>query len=122
MALPSEKFWTAIKILKSDVECSVSGDIQTEEDFNSNIKWNTGVEENGKAITTTTNPHSEITWTLVSAEMDKLQIEYDAQDYARKREAEYPSVQDLVVALYDTDDKAAIEAKRAEVKAKYPKS
>jgi len=37
------------------------------------------------------------------------------------RKAEYPSVQDLVVALYDTDDKAAIEAKRAEVKAKYPK-
>ena len=26
-----------------------------------------------------------------------------------------------VVALYDTDDKAAIEAKGAEVKAKYPK-
>jgi len=72
MALPSEKFWTAIKILKSDVECSVSGDIQTEEDFNSNIKWNTGVEKNGKAIVTTTNPHSEITWTLVKAEMDKL--------------------------------------------------
>ena len=42
------------------------------------------------------------------------------QVYAN-RKAEYPSVQDLVVALYDTDDKAAIEAKRAEVKAKYPK-
>ena len=42
------------------------------------------------------------------------------QVYA-KRQAEYPSVQDLVVALYDTDDKAAIEAKRAEIKLKYPK-
>ena len=42
------------------------------------------------------------------------------QVYAN-RQAEYPSVQDLVVALYDTDDKAAIEAKRAEVKAKYLK-
>ena len=72
MALPSEKFWTAIKILKSDVECSVSGDIQTEEDFNSNIKWNIGVEEKGCVILATTNPHSEITWTLVKAEMDKL--------------------------------------------------
>ena len=37
------------------------------------------------------------------------------------RKAEYPSVQDLVVALYDTADKAAIEAKRAEIKLKYPK-
>ena len=31
------------------------------------------------------------------------------------------SIESLVVALYDTDDKSAIEAKRAEVKAKYPK-
>ena len=38
------------------------------------------------------------------------------------RKSEYPSIEELVVALYDTDDKAAIEAKRAEVKAKYPKS
>ena len=57
----------------------------------------------------------------IQAELTRLQAEYDAQDYARKRKAEYPSVQDLVVALYDTDDKAAIEAKRAEVKLKYPK-
>jgi len=32
-----------------------------------------------------------------------------------------PSIQDLVVALYDTEDKAAIDAKRAEIKLKYPK-
>ena len=41
--------------------------------------------------------------------------------YADKRQEEYPSIQDLVVALYDPDDKADIEAKRAEVKKKYPK-
>ena len=50
-----------------------------------------------------------------------MQTEYDALDYARKRKSEYPSIEELVVALYDTDDKAAIETKRAEVKAKYPK-
>ena len=59
--------------------------------------------------------------TLVQNETDRLQAEYDALDYARKREAEYPSVQDLVVALYDTDDKTAIDEKRAEIKLKYPK-
>ena len=42
------------------------------------------------------------------------------QVYANRR-SEYPSVQDLVVALYDTDDKAAIDEKRAEIKLKYPK-
>ena len=59
--------------------------------------------------------------TLVQNETDRLQTEYDAQEYARKREGEYPSVQDLVVALYDTDDKTAIDEKRAEIKLKYPK-
>jgi hypothetical protein len=57
----------------------------------------------------------------IDAEIIRLQAEYDAQEYARKRQAEYPSIADLVVALYDTDDKSAVEAKRAEVKAKYPK-
>ena len=57
----------------------------------------------------------------VNAEIARLQTEYDAQEYARNRQAEYPSVQELVVALYDTDDKAAIDEKRAAVKLKYPK-
>jgi len=55
------------------------------------------------------------------AERQRLIDEYDAQEYARKRKAEYPSISELVVALYDDEDRAAIEAKRAEVKAKYPK-
>ena len=57
----------------------------------------------------------------IDAEVIRLQAEYDSQEYARKRLAEYPSIESLVVGLYDTDDKSAIEAKRAEVKAKYPK-
>ena len=51
----------------------------------------------------------------------KQQSDFDAQEYARNRAAEYPSIAELTVALYDTDDKAAIETKRAAVKAKYPK-
>ena len=50
-----------------------------------------------------------------------LKAEWDTQEYARNRAAEYPSIAELTVALYDTDDKAAIETKRAAVKAKYPK-
>jgi len=57
----------------------------------------------------------------ILAKQTELQAEYDAQDYARKRKAEYPTIEELVVALYDTEDKLAIENKRAEVKAKYPK-
>ena len=72
-------------------------------------------------IITILNDAPEISKADIQAEMDRLQVEYDAQEYARKREGEYPSVQDLVVALYDTDDKTAIDAKRAEIKLKYPK-
>ena len=58
----------------------------------------------------------------IQTKMDELQAEYDAQDYARKRKAEYPSIEELVVALYDEEDKAAIDSKRAAIKLKYPKS
>jgi len=58
---------------------------------------------------------------LITAEETRLQTEYDAQEYARKRKEEYPTIEELVVALYDTDDKAAIDEKRAAVKLKHPK-
>ena len=57
----------------------------------------------------------------IDAEIARLQTEYDALEYARNRASEYPSLLELTVALYDTDDKSAVEAKRAAVKAKYPK-
>tara|TARA_Y100000590_G_scaffold238519_1_gene268319 strand:- start:305 stop:586 length:282 start_codon:yes stop_codon:yes gene_type:complete len=57
----------------------------------------------------------------VKTEIARLKAEYEATEYQRSRASEYPTIQELVVALYDTDDKAAIEAKRAEVKKKYPK-
>ena len=59
------------------------------------------------------------------AQLNALESQADDMEAANQvisnRKSEYPSIEELVVALYDTDDKAAIEAKRAEVKAKYPK-
>ena len=62
----------------------------------------------------------------------KLQVWIDAgntptpyaepvKTWEENRQAEYPTIAELVVALYDTDDKAAIEKRRSDVKAKYPK-
>lgn len=48
------------------------------------------------------------------------QTEHDAQEYARLRKAEYPSIEECVHAILD-DDLEALQAKRAEVKARYPK-
>ena len=66
-----EKFWKAIMIVKANVELTVNGDITSQEDFDNNIMWNTGVNGDS-AIQSSTNPHSETTWTKVKAEMDKL--------------------------------------------------
>jgi len=66
-----EKFWKALKILKSNIQATVHGNITSEDDFNNNILWVTG-DNNGTGITTKNNPHSEITWTKVKEEMDKL--------------------------------------------------
>ena len=57
----------------------------------------------------------------VEEEYKKLKAEYDALQYQRDRLQEYPSIQELVVALYDEEDKASIIERRNAVKAKYPK-
>jgi hypothetical protein len=44
-----------------------------------------------------------------------------AKKYQRDRLEEYPSIQELVVALYDEEDKQKIVERRTAVKAKYPK-
>ena len=58
-------------------------------------------------------------------DQDKWTQEYEVYTasiaYKEKRRSEYPTIEELIVALYDTDDKAAIEKRRADVKAKYPK-
>ena len=59
---------------------------------------------------------------IVDAKIIELTAEYDAQEYARNRQVEYPSLLELTVALYDTDDKAALATKRAAVKTKWPKN
>ena len=61
----------------------------------------------------------ELDESKVKTEQDKLQAEYDAKSYSRKREAEYPSIQECVHAILD-DDLDALQAKRAEIKTKYP--
>ena len=45
---------------------------ETEEEFNSNVKWVTGKTKTDTAILSDTNPHSELTWTAIKTEMDKL--------------------------------------------------
>ena len=90
----------AILAIKLDAEVSQMLD--------GSLVWHDGIPTN-------------ITDDQIATKLAELEADYDAKEYQRKREREYPTIQELVVALYDTDDKAAIDAKRAAVKAKYPK-
>jgi hypothetical protein len=57
----------------------------------------------------------------IQAKIAELQADYDAKQYQRDRKLEYPTIEELVVALYDEEDKASIIERRNAVKAKYPK-
>ena len=56
----------------------------------------------------------------INAEINRLQAEYEANQYQRDRLKEYPSIQECIHAILD-DDLEALQAKRTAVKAKYPK-
>ena len=58
----------------------------------------------------------------IETEVARLQAEYDAQQYARSRASEYPSIGDQLDALWKGgDDAAAMLEQVMAVKARYPK-
>ena len=59
----------------------------------------------------------------IQTKWDELKAEYDAQEYARKRQASYPSIGDeLDMLMKDMRDNTTTHQESCEaVKAKYPK-
>ena len=59
----------------------------------------------------------------IEAKMTELQAEYDAEEWKRNRQSEYPSMDDCIHALLDGGDTLTeLQAKRTATKTKYPKS
>ena len=59
----------------------------------------------------------------IEAKMTELQAEYDAEEWKRNRQAEYPTIDDCIHALLDGGDTLTeLQAKRTATKTKYPKS
>jgi hypothetical protein len=72
-SMSSKKLHQAIKNIKPDAQFMIEGGIPTDEtEYNNYMKWVSGKDEWNRAIFYETNPHSELTWTAVKAEMDKL--------------------------------------------------
>jgi hypothetical protein len=94
-----------------------------------------GLSRNTYRLTQSNPPHEFIAWDGPDAQPTKEELEtawtqiqtaYD-NDHARKRSAEYPSIDELVVALWEgvVEERMAaitsLEGKRQTVKTKYPK-
>ena len=92
----------AILKINPNAEVFVKGD-----DINS-IQWLNG---------TTPIPVADI-----EAKMTELQAEYDAEEWKRNRQAEYPTHEECIHALLDGGDTLTeLQAKRTATKNKYPK-
>ena len=58
----------------------------------------------------------------IEAKMVEVQAEYDAEEWKRNRQAEYPTHEDCIHALLDGGDTLTeLQAKRTAIKNKYPK-
>ena len=75
----------------------------------------------GDVINWLDTENSQPTESEINAEVTRLQAEYDAKEYQRKRASEYPSWQQQLEKIYDD----GIDAWKTEmvdpIKAKYPK-
>ena len=56
----------------------------------------------------------------VNDRLTELQTDFDAQEYARNRQAEYPTIEECVHAILD-DDLENLQILRQAVKEKFPK-
>ena len=86
----------AILSINSNAEVSVSGnDINT-------VQWHNGTTPISKAD--------------IEAKMTELQAQYDAEEWKRNRQAEYPTHEDCIHALLDGGDTLTeLQAKRTAV-------
>ena len=93
----------AIKSLVPNAQFSVNGE---------GIHWNT-VENDGVACPTQAE---------IDAEVIRLQAEYDSQEYARKRKAEYDQLNQFEMQFNDDRDGTTTWVDKInKIKARYPK-
>jgi len=107
----------AIKALDADAQVVVNGEPSNQAEYEANVKYISGADENGNAIYKDTQ---DFTWDQVSAKKAELQTAYDNNEYQRKRASEYPSIADQLDDIYHN----GIDGWKSTIKAtkdKYPK-
>ncbi|BAQ86792.1 hypothetical protein [uncultured Mediterranean phage uvMED] len=87
----------AIKALDANAQVVVNGEPSNQAEYESQVKYISGANENGSAIYKDTQ---DFTWSEVSAKKAELQTDYDNKQYQRDRANAYPSIQDQLDMQY----------------------
>jgi hypothetical protein len=110
---------SAIKALDANAQVVVvNGEPSNQTEYESQVKYISGADENGSAIFKDTQ---DFTWSQVSAKKAELQTAYDNNEYQRKRADEYPSIAEQLDDIYHN----GVDGWKTTIKAtkdKYPKS
>ena len=88
---------SAIKALDANAQVVVNGEPSNQAEYESQVKFISGADENGSAIYKDTQ---DFTWEQVSAKKAELQTDYDNKQYQRDRADAYPSIQDQLDMQY----------------------
>jgi len=108
---------SAIKALDANAQVVVNGEPSNQAEYEANVKYISGADENGSAIYKDTQ---DFTWDQVSAKKAELQTDYDNKQYQRDRADEYPSIADQLDDIYHN----GVDGWKTTIKAtkdKYPK-
>jgi hypothetical protein len=95
-------------ILKTILKINPNAQVTVTNNEIDSIQWHNGTTPISKAD--------------IEAKMVELQAEYDAEQWKRDRQAEYPSIQDCIHALLDGGETLEnLQTLRQTIKTKYPK-
>ena len=96
-------------IIKAILKINPNAEVVVRGNDINTIEWHNG---------TTPIPKADI-----EAKMVEVQADYDAEEWKRNRQAEYPNLQEAIHALLDGGNTLTeLQAKRTAIKTKYPKS
>ena len=104
-----------------EYEFVINDEINSEDDWNKKVQFISGTDENGGAVFLQTKP---ITYAEVLAEQQRLQTEYNNNQYQRDRASAYPSIQDQLDMQYwdSVNNTTTWKDTVAQVKADHPKN
>ena len=114
----------ALTIKKLGIEDFVlRGEPTNEVEFKKMFRKVVAKSKDGSAIESDDPNDFGVTWIEIKNKHADLESEYNSLEWKRSRQNEYPSFDECIHALLDGGDTLTeLQAKRTEIKEKYPKS